>query len=343
VALPLFVQELVTFLLPFGIFAILVLALNLHWGHTGLFNAGLAGFYAFGAYTAAILLTDPAPRTQIYPGHLGGFELAARVGWFFGLFGVETPAFAAAFLAFLLAAGAAFAVAAAVGFLIGIPTLKLRADYLAITTLALAEIFRLALRNARGLTAGTIGIVGIPRPFEGLGLGGPEANALLALLLAAAIIIIFVTLHWLTTSPWGRVLRAIRDDEEAAAVLGKDTFWFKLQAFTVGCGIMGLAGAFVATFNRVIVPDAFVPVLTFSIYVMILLGGSGNNKGALAGAAIFYMFEWASVRLKDGLPPGIADKVAFYRLMAIGILLILLVILRPQGIFPEKKYVPKKV
>lgn len=340
---PFFVQELVTFVLPFGIFAILALALNLHFGHTGLFNAGLAGFYAFGAYTAAILLTPPSPpRPGLYPGHLGGFDLAGRVAWFFqAVGGVEISLFGANLLAFLLAAAAAFLVAAFVGLLIGIPTLKLRADYLAITTLALAEIFRITLRNARGLTAGTIGIISIPRPFDGLGLGGPESAALLALLLGISIVVLYLIVTWFTSSPWGRVLRSIRDDEEATEVMGKDTFSFKLQSFTIGCGIMGLAGAFVASLNRVIVPDAFVPITTFTIYVMVILGGAGRNLAVLAGAALFYLFNWGSIRLKDFLPSVIADKVAFYRLMAVGILLIVVVVLRPQGIFPEKKYVPK--
>lgn len=318
-AIPYFVAEIVTFVLPFAILAILSLALNLHWGHTGLFNAGIAGFYAIGAYTAAILLTPDSPATQIYPGHIGGFSQH-----------------------FIIGIVGAFALAALAGFLIGIPTLRLRADYLAIATLALAEMFRLFMMNARPWTAGTIGIVSIPRPFDGLGLTGRENDALLALLSLVLVALVFFALVWMTKAPWGRVLRAVRDDEEAASVLGKDTFWFKLQAFSIGCGIMGAAGAFLAVLNRVIVPTLFVPFTTFSVYVAVILGGSGNNKGVLIGAGVFFMFNWASIRLKDFLPVEFAVNIAFYRLIAVGLLLILLVIFRPQGILPEEKYVPKE-
>ncbi len=125
-------------------------------------------------------------------------------------------------------------------------------------------------------------------------------------------------------------------------VLGKDTFWLKLQAFTIGCGIMGAAGAFLAIYQRVILPDLFVPFTTFSVYVVVLLGGSGNNRGVLVGAGIFYMFDWGSIRLKDHLPVELADKIAFYRLIAIGLLLIVLVMFRPQGVLPERRFVPKE-
>lgn len=318
-AVPQIIAELVTFILPFALLAILALALNLHWGHTGLFNAGIAAFYAIGAYTAAILLTADSPGSAFYPGHLGGYSQH-----------------------FVVAVAGAFAMAALAGLLIGIPTLKLREDYLAIATLALAEIFRLFLMNARSITAGTIGIVAIPRPFDAFGIRGAESDALLALVFLATILVLLVILEWLTKAPWGRVLRAIREDEEAATVLGKDTYWLKLQAFVIGCGIMGLAGAFLAVLNKVIVPTLFVPFTTFSVYVVVLLGGAGNDRGVLVGAGVFYLLDWASIRLKDGLPPVIADKVAFYRLIVIGLLLILLVMYRPQGILPERKYIPKE-
>jgi ABC-type branched-subunit amino acid transport system permease subunit len=123
--------------------------------------------------------------------------------------------------------------------------------------------------------------------------------------------------------------------------LGKDTFWLKLQAFTIGCGIIGLAGAFLAVYSRSISTDQFVPFTTFSVFVVVLLGGSGNNKGVVIGAAIFFLFDWLSIRLKDYLPPSIADRVAYYRLIAIGLILILLVMYRPQGILPEPRYRPR--
>lgn len=335
-AVPYVVSVLVTFILPFAILAVLSLALNLHWGHTGLFNAGIAGFYAVGAYTAAILLTPPSPASEIYPGHIGGFDLSGVLA------GLGIPPAAAFLLAFFVAGAAAFLLALLFGFLIGIPTLKLRADYLAIATLALAEMVRLFLTNARSLTAGTIGIVSIPSPFDGMDLTGQERFLYLAILFMAIVVLVYGTMRWATRAPWGRVLRAIREDEEAASVLGKDTFWYKLQAFAIGCGIMGGAGALLAVFNRVIVPALFLPFTTFTVYVAVILGGSGNNRGVIAGAGIFILLNWASTILKDFLPSAIADKIAFYRLMAIGLLLILLVVFRPQGLIPEERYVPQR-
>ena len=319
VVLPYAVQELVTFLIPFALLAILCLALNLQWGHTGLFNAGIAGFYAIGAYTAGILLTGPAPPDPFSSGHIGGFSQPFGVALIGG-----------------------FLAAAITGFFIGIVTLRLREDYLAIGTLALAEIIRIFLQNAESLTGGHLGILSIPRPFDFLGLGGPESDASLAVLFVGSLLIGLFALDWMTRAPWGRALRAIREDEEAAQVLGKDTFWLKLQAFTIGCGLMGVAGVFLAVYSKVVSPDFFVPFTTFSVFVAVLLGGSGNNRAVLVGAGIFFLFDWASIRLKDYLPDVLSDRIAYYRLIAIGLILILLVLYRPQGVLPERRYVSSK-
>lgn len=315
-ALPDAVRELVTFLIPFALIAILCLGLNLQWGHTGLFNAGLAGFYAIGAYTAAFLITGPAPPSATYSGHLGGYSQPFVVG-----------------------VGGAFLVAAFAGFLIGRVTLNLREDYLAISTLALAEILRTFFNNALSLTGGPIGVIQIPRPFGEI--RGAENDAILALLSVAGLLLLLFFVDRLTHAPWGRGLRAIREDEEAAEVLGKDTFRLKLLSFTIGCGIIGIAGAFLAVYSRNVSPDLFVPFTTFSVFVAVLLGGSGNNRGVIVGAAIFFLFEWLSIRLKDYLPEFISDRIAYYRLIAVGIVLIALVLFRPQGVFPERKYTPR--
>lgn len=316
-ALPDVVRELVTFLVPFALIAILSLGLNLQWGHTGLFNAGIAGFYAIGAYTAAFLVTAAAPPSETYSGHLGGFSQPFVVG-----------------------VAGAFVVAALAGFLIGRVTLNLREDYLAIATLALAEILRTFFNNAQSITGGPIGVISIPRPFGEI--RGAESDAVLSLVFVGALLLLVVLLDWITRAPWGRALRAIREDEEAAQVLGKDTFRLKLLAFTIGCGIMGVGGAFLAVYSRAISPDLFVPFTTFSVFVAVLLGGSGNNRGVVLGAAIFFLFDWLSIRLKDYAPEFIADRIAYYRLITIGTVLIVLVLFRPQGILPERKYSPRQ-
>jgi branched-chain amino acid transport system permease protein len=314
-SLPPVVGEITNFLIPASIFAMMALALNLQWGHTGLFNAGVAAFWAIGAYSASILMTAHSPATAQYPGHIGGFSQN-----------------------FVVAALGAIFLAALAGLLIAIPILRLRADYFAIATLALAEIIRLVFANAQSFSAGTIGIIEIPRPFDSLTVNDPGYSDLsMAVLAVVILLLLYIGLEYLSRSPWGRVLRGIREDEEATLALGKNTFSFRLQAFVIGCAAMGLGGAVYATFLRFVAPDQFDPLTTFTIYVMVILGGSGNNRGVIFGAFLFYTFDWVSVRVKDYLPDVIREKVPPLRLMVIGIILVLLIIYRPEGIFPERK------
>lgn len=303
-------------MIPAGIFALLALGLNIQWGHTGLFNGGIAAFFAIGAYTAAILMTAGPPFPPFYSGHLGGYSQP-----------------------FAIAALGAMAMAGLVGFLIAIPILRLRADYFAIATLALAEVIRTIITNAEGLTGGTLGVIQIPRPFDMYVGGDPEvSDATVAILVLGLIVVVYAILEYITQSPWGRVLRGIREDEEATLALGKNVYWFRLQAFVVGCVVMGLAGAVLSTFLRVISPGQFDPLSTFAIYVMVILGGSGNNRGVVLGAFLYYAFDWVSTRLKD-LPAftGVAAEIPYLRFMTIGVLLVLLVLYRPEGILRERK------
>ncbi|HKZ98792.1 MAG TPA: branched-chain amino acid ABC transporter permease [Thermoplasmata archaeon] len=318
-SLPPAVVDLVNFLIPASIFALMALALNVQWGHTGLFNAGVAAFWALGAYTAAILMTPPAPMTDQYPGHLGGYSQN-----------------------FALALGAAMFVSALAGLLIAIPILRLRADYFGIATLALAEIVRLFLVNAQSITAGTIGVISIPRPFDAWIADSDLSDTAMAALAVGTLLLVFVLLEYVTRAPWGRVLRGIREDEEATLALGKDVFRFRLQAFVLGCALMGATGAISATFLRFITPGIFDPLSTFTIYVMLILGGSGNNRGAILGAFLYYAFDWISTRLDDRLPDDVALKVPALRVMAIGALLVILIIYRPEGILkePRRTYPP---
>jgi len=302
------------------IFAILALGFNLQWGYTGLFNAGIAGFFLIGAYVAAIAITAPAPRViiggvTVYPGHLGGFQLPLVVG---------------ALLA-MVASGTAAA-------LVALPTVRLRADYLAIATLAFAEIVRIFAINLESVTGGTIGIIGIPRPIA-FDPPNPFLTMVTIVGLGAAILLaVFLALQFISESPWGRVLRAIREDEEATMALGKNAFRFKLQAFALGGALMGLAGALFAVTLLYLEPSvSFAPSVTFSVWVMVIVGGWGSHRGAIVGAFLIYGLEWLSVQLKDFAPAVLKDSIFYIRLMLIGVLLILLVVYRPEGILPEKK------
>jgi branched-chain amino acid transport system permease protein len=301
------------FLLMALVNGVACLGLNLQWGQTGLFNVGVAGFVAIGAYTSALV------TTPISEAHAGGLALPVVVGW----------------LAAMLAAGAVSA-------LVGAATLRLRSDYLAITTFGVAAIVQLVALNAQALTGGPFGITDIPRPFELLAnrplLFGAANLALVALLVA----LLYLVLERLVRSPWGRVLRAIREDERAAAALGKNAARYRLEAFALGGALMGLAGAVQAHVIGFIAPENYQSSLTFQVWAMLIIGGSGNNLGALAGAVLVTLI-WSVTGLATAafFPPDEQARAAALRVVAIGVLLSLTLVLRPRGLFGERAVVSR--
>ena len=285
-------------------YAVICLGLNVQWGQTGLFNVGVAGFVAIGAYASALLTTPPGAD------HLGGFGLPIAAGW----------------LGAMLTAAAA---SAAVGAL----TLRLRADYLAITTFGVAVTVQLTCLNAQGLTGGPFGIGFIPRPFAGLA----ERPALFNLagfgLAALVTALVYAALERLARSPWGRVLRGIRDDETAAAALGKSVKSFRLQAFALGGALMGLGGAMQAHAIGFIAPDDYLPALTFQVWTMMVVGGAGSNAGAILGAvAVWALWSGSGAAVAALVPPDLQARAAALQLVAIGTALAATLVLRPRGL-----------
>lgn len=189
-----------------GIYAVMALGLNLCWGMTGLFNVGIAGFFAVGAYTSALLTTPPALTGGV---DVGGLGWPMPAGWL-----------------------AATVIAAAVAWAVGRICLRLRSDYLAIATIGIAEIIRLVALNEETFTGGAYGIKGIPRPFETM--DRPWGEIAMMLLIGLIVFAVYLFLQRARNSPWGRVMRAIRDNETAAAAMGKDVEAFRLQAFIIG-------------------------------------------------------------------------------------------------------------
>ncbi len=317
-------------------YSVLALALNLEWGYGGMFNAGIAGFWAIGAYVEALVTSSPAAASVYgYPGHPGYAGLFPVVP--LGPLGSFPTSMIVGIVAAMLASGF-------IGFLIAIPTLRLREDYLAIATLGLAQVIVLTIQNMPSLTAGVFGISGIARPFQFY----QEPNltdmafAIFALL---GLLVAFLLLERTSRSPWGRVLRAVREDEDASTALGKNTFILKLEAFVIGSGLMGLSGALFASFSRVIsVPGDFTPALTFLIWVMVMIGGSGNHKGVVLGAFVISFLFWVTPRIQIwfNLASSVSDKVFFGQYIAIGAVLIFLVILRPSGLLPEPTRVSRR-
>jgi branched-chain amino acid transport system permease protein len=256
-----------------GIYAVMCLGLNLQWGYGGLFNAGISGFFAIGAYTSAILTAPPMT------GHFSGFGLPVAVGML-----------------------AAMAMSAALGWFVGRICLGLQSDYLAMATIGIAEILRLVTTNEIWLTNGSRGIVSIPRPFEDL--PGVWRDLAFLALVAVVILALYLALERLARSPWGRVMRAIRDNEDAAAACGKDVAAFRLQAFVLGSMVMGLSGALTSHAFKFIGPDATTPLITtFLVWVMLIAGGSANNRGAILGPIVIWTV-WSATELVTGqLPP----------------------------------------
>ena len=290
------------------IFSLITLGLNLQWGLTGLFNVGLAGFVAIGAYTSALLTTPDDPA------RLGGFGLPILMGWLGAMF--------------------VGGVAAA---LTGIATLRLRSDYLAITTFGVAVVVQLVALNAQKLTGGPFGIGFIPRPFGDLAETPLLFNLSNLAIVSAVTLATYLALEHLTRSPWGRVLKALREDERAAISLGKSARFYRVQAFAVGGAIMALAGALQAHFIGFIAPDNYLSIVTFQVWVMLIVGGSGSNAGAVAGSVLVWAIWAGSGALTSVLfAPEQQARAASLQIVAIGVILCIILLVRPNGLFGRR-------
>jgi len=280
-----------------GIYALLALSLNLVWGSTGLVNLGLAGFFAVGAYASAITTGAGAP---------------VPVG--------------------LLAAVAG---SIAAGLLVTFATLRLRDDYLAIVTLGFAEVVRLVAVNERWLTNGADGISGIRAPFKQT--FGPQGFDLFYFgLVSIFVVLVWFVLRRIDLSPYGRTLKAIREDQELAAFAGKSVLRFKFEAFALSAAIAGLAGALYGHQQSYISPDHFQPLITIYIFLAVTAGGVGRPVGAVAGAYVVVVFL-ETTRFVAAVVPGLEPvQVASVREMLVGAALILVLRLKPQGILPER-------
>jgi branched-chain amino acid transport system permease protein len=288
--------EYLVAVLSFGlVYLLLTIGLNLQYGSTGLVNFGHVGFYAVGAYTSALA--------------------TLRLG-------LPTPAGLA------LAA----AVAAIPAIPLGLLSLRLRDDYLAIVTLGFAEFVRLVATNEQWLTRGVQGIPGIRPLFDGWLSGQAQTAAVLAVLLALNVAVAW-TLRRLMGSPFGRVITAIRDDEVALKALGKDPTWFKVQVFAIGAALAGLAGGLQAHYLTFISPEQFVSVITFYVWMAMLMGGAGRLTGSVVGAGVLVALLEGSRFLRDFLPGVSEVQMANLRLLVIGVAIVLVVRYRPQGLF----------
>ena len=290
-------------------YSVICLGLNVQWGQTGLFNVGVAGFVAVGAYISAVLTT---PETAE---RLGGFDIPIALGWLGGGLG-----------------------AALLSALIGAVTLRLRADYLAIATFGAAVVIQLVLLNLETITGGPFGIGFIPRPFGDLATNANAFGLANLVLMAGLVLVTYLVLEHLVRSPWGRVLRAIREDEDAARALGKSPERFRLQAFALGGFVMGLGGAAQAHFIGFIAPDNYLPTLTFQVWTMLIIGGAGNMRGAILGGVLVWGIWAMSGNLVSQLFPAEHQaRASSLQIVMIGVALCAVLLMRPRGILGEVK------
>jgi branched-chain amino acid transport system permease protein len=279
-------------------YALMALGLNLVWGMAGMINLGLVGFFAFGAYVSA---------------------LATKRG------GVPM----------VLGVAGALVLTAAAGAVMALVTARLRGDYLAIITLGFSEVVRITASNEIWLTNGTDGISGIPGPWRGR--VTPEVfNLIYLALAAAAVAVVLAVLQRVRYSPYGRVLRAIRDDDQVTAVAGKHVLRFKVEAFALSAGILGVAGALWGHYTSFIAPDVFVPLITIYVVLALTAGGTGNNWGALVGAFLVVFFM-EGTRFATGWLPSLKPvQIAAVRELSIGASLLIVLRFRPAGLLPER-------
>jgi ABC-type branched-subunit amino acid transport system permease subunit len=293
---------MISFLILIGIVvcfsAILALALNFQWGLGGMVNFGLTGFYALGAYAAALLMLKG-----------GANAFVATVG--------------------------AMAIVAAVCGLVAFVTLRVtEEDYFAIVTLGVGEMLRLMALNEDWLTKGALGLTGVPRPFG----DAIPPQYYQYFLLALAVALLLATLWFLERlgrSPFGRLVRAVREDDVVAATLGKNVLWVRVRVFAIGGGIIGLAGSLHGFYYQYIDPTQFTNIVLAYAFMAVIAGGRGAHRGAILGAALVMLLLEGSRFAKDMIPTLDSDQLAAIRIIIIGVGLIVLLIYRPQGFLRE--------
>jgi neutral amino acid transport system permease protein len=301
-------------------YCLAAIGLNMQFGYTGLLNFGQAAFLAAAGYGLAVTVTT--------------FELSFWVGMLVGLVAV-----------IILAV------------LLGLPTLRLRADYLAIVTIAAAEVVRLIVRSVKfkDTLGGSDGVQGFADTFYNLSPlpddfrinFGPflfSNEELWVLIVGWGMVAVFSLVTFLLVrSPWGRILKGIREDEDAVRSLGKNVYWYKMQALMLGAVMAGFGGFSLGLFFSAVSPDTYATALTFSIYTVLILGGAARVFGPILGAILFgFLFQFILTTLDEAVGAGYidfldSDQTSPVRLVLVGVGLMLLMIYRPQGILGDRR------
>jgi len=347
-AATLYTQEGSTYLVSLaghaGTYVLLAIGLNVVVGFAGLLDLGYAAFFAIGAYTYALFASDQLLASPLHHSYHLPFWLMMFVG---------------------------LLIAAAFGAILGFPTLRLRGDYLAIVTLGFGEIVPNVFYNLDQWTGGINAIGGIDQPELPAWVTGPWAGAndiaitapfnfsfdpiayyVLIFILVSVAIVLVNNLH---RSRLGRAWMAIREDEVAAAAMGINTVTTKLLAFAIGASFSGFAGAYYGASFGLVSPDDFLFIVSITVLVMIVLGGMGNIPGVIIGAiAIYFILNWflpslppnieslanafgfGALNDRNGDWPGLANATQRLTLLIFGLILVTMMLLRPQGLFPSR-------
>lgn len=290
------------------IWGILALSLNLQYGITGLVNLGQIAFFMIGGYVSVILVM--------------------LAGWPIGLGMVGGMIAAAGF-----------------GILLALPTARLQQDYWGISTLAAAEIVRIFFLNqtlGSPYVGGSFGVTNIPQPFEAV--IDPQHYPVFYLgLSAVCLLLCWAISQWLLHLPFGRALKAMREGDEVPLALGKNVSGFRIWIMGVGGALGGLAGALFAHFNAFIAPDYFLPLQTFMVWAMVIVGGPGNFAGVLIGAMVIEIID-SSTRFLAGVVPVSPQILGPGRMILISVLVILVLMYAPEGLLKERRrrYAAKK-
>lgn len=286
-----------------AIYSLLTLSLNLQFGEGGLVNFGMVAYFAVGAYTYAIV-TQPAP--SLIDNYKVGLELSPWLG-----------------LLIAIAAAVVFAL------ITSLPVLRLREDYLAIVTFAFAQMLVSIFTNAQELGNGTLGLSNIGMPASDI-IPGDNYDLWFMLIALAIVAVVYLGLSLLSRSPFGDVLRASRDDELAAASLGKRVQRYRLKAFVLGGAIAGLAGVVYVWYTTLASPSLITSDVTFAAFIALVIGGLGSNLGAVLGAALYFGLEEGIKLIPTS--PDTAQLFSSLQIIPFGLALILVLRYRPQGL-----------
>ncbi len=297
-----------------GIYTLLTLSVNLQYGYTGLMNFGIVGFVAIGAYTYAIVTRGAPVGQDVY---LFYFNQPWWVGFIAA--GVVTTLFA---------------------YIIGLPTLRVEGDYLLIVTFAFAEVIQKLLPNEGWLTNGTRGFINIHQPFREL-IPGQNYQFFLAGLIVLIVLLVYFIAQRAGISPFGRTLRAMRDNEPAALATGKNAYSFKMRIFLVGAAICGLAGAMYTWYMTLALPSIFGMSVSFAAWIALVIGGTGNNKGAIVGTIVLLGAQQALKFIST--TPELTPVLSSIQLILEGLVLVLILRFWPGGLVPEKSPRPPRI